>query len=232
MNQAVKFPSKLAGEPYPEAVGAISRARPAADSPKSLRTRARILEAAMRLFVEIGYHAATNARIAEAAGLTRGAMLYHFPDRDSLVEAVAPFIHAARVKLLHATVEETPGGADRIDYAIESYWKLLGEAPFVAFAELVSAARTDEALRARLAPAEAAFDRAELGEHLFDLVQGAEGPRFQASRDLARFMLEGLARARLSYDGEGRTERLLTVVKRAAHMLNRKSLDQELWPEG
>ena len=36
----------------------------------------------MRLFVEIGYQAATNARIAEAVGLTRGAMLYHFPDRD------------------------------------------------------------------------------------------------------------------------------------------------------
>lgn len=230
MNQAVKFPSKLVGEPYPEAVGAISRSRPAADSPKSLRTRARILDSAMRLFVEIGYHAATNARIAEASGLTRGAMLYHFPDRDSLVEAVVPFVQAARAKLLQTTVDEAPGGIDMIDHAIDSYWKLLGEPPFVAFAELESAARTDEALRRRLAPAEAAFDRAELGEHLFDLVQGAEGPRFQASRDLARFMLEGLARTRLSYDGEGRTERLLMVVKRAAHMLNRKSGD--LWPEG
>ena len=33
-------------------------------TPKSLRTRARILESAMQLFVEIGYHAATNAVIA------------------------------------------------------------------------------------------------------------------------------------------------------------------------
>ena len=232
MNQAAKFPAKLAAEPYPESVGAISRARPAADSPKSLRTRARILESAMRLFVEVGYHAATNARIAEASGLTRGAMLYHFPDRDSLVEAVVPFIQAARAKLLQATVDTAPNGVDRIDHAIDSYWRLLGEAPFVAFAELEGAARTDAALRQRLAPAEAAFDRAELGDHLFDLVQGAEGPRFQASRDLARFMLEGLSRARLHYDEEGRTERLLTVVKRAAHVLNRKSLDQDLWPEG
>ena len=232
MNQAVKSPSKLAGEPYPEAVGAISRARPAADSPKSLLTRARILDAAMRLFVDIGYHAATNARIAEAAGLTRGAMLYHFPDRDSLVEAVAPYIQAARMKMLQATVDAAPNGIDRIDHAIESYWKLLGEPPFVAFAELEGAARTDEVLRRRIAPAEAAFDRAEPGDHLFDLVQGAEGPRFQASRDLARFMLEGLARARLHYDAEGRTQRLLAVVKRAAHVLNRKNVDQDLWPEG
>jgi AcrR family transcriptional regulator len=231
MNQAVKFNRKPEPD-YPEGVLVSSRPRPAADSPKSLRTRARILDAAMRLFVEIGYHAATNARIAEAAGLTRGAMLYHFPDRDSLVEAVVPYIQSARAKLLQATVDVAPSGADRIDHAIESYWKLLAEPPFVAFAELEGAARTDAALRERLAPAEAAFDRADIGEHLFDLVQGAEGPRFQASRDLARFMLEGLSRARLSYDAGGRTERLLAVVKRAARMLNRKSSEQDLWPEG
>jgi AcrR family transcriptional regulator len=230
MNQAVKLTTRL--EPYPEAVGAISRPRPAADSPKSLRTRARILDSAQRLFVEIGYAAASNARIAEAAGLTRGAMLYHFPDRESLIEAVVPFIQSARAKLLQAAHDATPPGADRIDYAIDSYWRLLREPAFVAFAELEAAARTDKVLAVRLAPAAAAFDRADIGEHLIELVQGAEGPRFQASRDLARFMLEGLAHAQLSYDADGRSERLLTVVKRAAHILNRKGSSQDLWPEG
>ena len=37
---------------------------PARATPKSQRTRARILDAAMRLFAEMGYHAATNAVIA------------------------------------------------------------------------------------------------------------------------------------------------------------------------
>src|ERR1700722_130735 len=58
------------------------------DTPKSRRTRARILAAATRLFAEIGYHAAANALIAEAAGVTRGAMLYHFPRREGPLEAV------------------------------------------------------------------------------------------------------------------------------------------------
>src|SRR5580692_9914043 len=60
----------------------------AKDTAKSLRTRARILECATRLLVEIGNAAATNARVAEAAGLTRGAMLYHFPTREALIEAL------------------------------------------------------------------------------------------------------------------------------------------------
>ncbi len=41
----------------------------------------------LRLFAEVGYHAATNAMIADAANLTRGAMLYHFASREELVAA-------------------------------------------------------------------------------------------------------------------------------------------------
>jgi AcrR family transcriptional regulator len=230
MNQAVKVSSYLA-QPYVEGVPAAPSARPAPDSPKSRRTRARILRAAMGLFVEVGYHTATNARIAEAAGLTRGAMLYHFPDREALLEAVVPFIQSERARLLQEAVNQTPAGADRIDHAIDAYWRLLGEPAFVAFAELEFASRTDAMLRERLAPAEAAFDRADFSEHLLQMVQGAEGPRFQASRDLARFLLEGLAQARLTYDAERRTERLLAVVKRAAHALNRKGSSQDIWPD-
>ncbi|MFX8758807.1 hypothetical protein ABTM54_19475, partial [Acinetobacter baumannii] len=86
---------------------------------------------------------------------------------------------------------------------------------FVAFAELERAARTDPLVAARVAEAQAAFDRAEVGDHLFDLVQGGSGPRLQAGRDLARFMLEGLAQAKLAYDSEARVANLLAVVKRA-----------------
>jgi AcrR family transcriptional regulator len=183
----------------------------------------------MRLFAEQGYHPATNAVIAEAAGLTRGAMLYHFPTREALLEAAIPFIQAERARSFERVAKEMPNGADRTDHAIESYWRLLHEPAFVAFGELEAAARTDERLRARLRDAQAAFDRAQVGEHMFEMVQAGAGPRFQASRDLARFVLEGLARAHLAYDADGRTERLLNVVKRAARMLNRKGSLADLW---
>src|SRR4051812_48061695 len=116
MNQAAQRKPRYEPEIEVEEAPPAPKTRAAADSPKSLRTRARILDAAMRLFVDIGYHAATNARIAEAANLPRGAMLYHFPDRDSLVEAVVPFIQSARTRLLQAAVDEAPHGADRTDH--------------------------------------------------------------------------------------------------------------------
>ena len=211
---------------------ASARPRQAGDSPKSLRTRARILETAMRLFAEIGYHPAGNAIIAEAAGLTRGAMLYHFATREALLDAVIPYIQAARAALFEKAAVRTPVGVERVEHAIDSYWRLLHEIPFVAFSELESAARTDGPLRERLRGAQDAFDRNQVGEHLAELVQAGDAPRFQASRDLARFVLEGLSRAHLAYDADPRTERLLTVVKRAARMLNRKGSLADLWPEG
>jgi AcrR family transcriptional regulator len=205
---------------------------PAKATPKSLRTRARILDAAMRLFAEVGYPAATNALIAEAAKLTRGAMLYHFATREELVEAAIAHIELERAKLFEKAAATPPAsGVDAAEHAIDAYWALLRETPFVAFAELEAAARTDPMLRDRLADAQSAFDHAQVGARFGAIIQAGDDPRFQTSRDLGRFLLEGLAKGAMTYDEEARRERLLEVVKRAVRMLNRKGDIQELWSE-
>lgn len=201
------------------------------DTPKSRRTRTRILDEAMRLIAESGYGAATNAALADAAGITRGAMLYHFPTREALVEAVIAHIQTERSDQFRASAESLPTGGDVTEHAIETYWGLLRRPAFIAFAELETAARTDPVVAALIAPAQAEFDRAQIGDHFLKMLHAGAGPRFQASRDLARFMLEGLARANLTYDADERVERLLGVIKRATHMLNRKRGVGELWPD-
>jgi AcrR family transcriptional regulator len=210
-----------------------ARSYPAKGTPKSLRTRARILDAAMNLFVEVGYHAATNAVIADAAKLTRGAMLYHFATREELVEAAISHIELERARLFDRAASTPPGpGIDAAEHAIDVYWALLHEAPFLAFTELEAAARTDGMLRERLAAAQSAFDHAQVGgDRIGALVQAGADPRFQASRDLGRFLLEGLAHGSMTYDVEARRERLLAIVKRAVRMLNRKGDVQDLWED-
>jgi AcrR family transcriptional regulator len=201
------------------------------DTPKSRRTRARILDEAVRVIATLGYAATTNAAVAEAAGITRGAMLYHFPTRESLLEAAIEHIQAERAALFRSATENLPVGRDVTEHAIESYWDLLHTEPFVAFAELETAARTDALIAELLAPAQAEFDRAQIGDHFLKMLHAGAGPRFQASRDLARFMLEGMARANVTYDKDQRVERLLAVIKRATHMLNRKGGVTDIWPE-
>ena len=201
--------------------------RGAQDTPKSRRTRTRILDSAMRLIAQIGYLEATNARIAEAAGITRGAMLYHFPTREDLVAAVVGHIQTLRMQLMQQAGVERPAGADPTEHAIDAYWALLGAPPFVAIAELEAVARPDQMVRERLAPAQEQSDHSDMGDQ--PIVQGGAAARLQTSRDLARFLLEGLSRARLTFDDTGRTERLLGVIKRATYLLNHRGSDSELW---
>ena len=209
-----------------------ARTYPAKATPKSLRTRARILDAAMRLFAQVGYPSASNALIAEAAKLTRGAMLYHFASREELVAAAIAHIELERAKLFEKAAATPPAaGVDAAEQAIDAYWALLAEVPFVAFAELEAAARTDPMLRAQLAAAQSAFDHAQVGARFGAMIQAGDDPRFQTSRDLGRFLLEGLARGAMTYDVEARRQRLLEVVKRAVRMLNRKGDIHELWSE-
>lgn len=210
-----------------------ARTYPTKATPKSQRTRARILDAALRLFAQIGYHAASNAVIAGAAQLTRGAMLYHFATREELVEAAIAHIELRRARLLEqaASAPSVPG-EDAAEHAIDVYWSLLHEPPFLAFAELEAAARTDVMLSQRLEGARSAFDHAQLGGDRFGaMVQAGDDPRFQTSRDLGRFLLEGLAKGAMTYDEQARRDRLLAVIKRAVRMLNRRGGRDGLWED-
>lgn len=47
-----------------------------------------ILDAAMRVFVEKGYHAATVSSVAEAAGLAKGTLYIYFKSKDAMTTAI------------------------------------------------------------------------------------------------------------------------------------------------
>jgi hypothetical protein len=148
------------------------------------------------------------------------------------VKAAIAHIEVARARLFEEAAQASAQpGQDASEAAIDAYWALLHETPFVAFAELEAAARTDPMLRARLAAAQAGFDRAQVGDRFAGLAQAGADPRFQTSRDLGRFLLEGLARGAMTYDQSARRERLLAVVKRAVRMLNRKGAVLDLWSD-
>lgn len=51
-------------------------------------TENRILEKAMSLFIEKGYEQTTLQDIADAIGMTRGAIYHHFKDKAEMVDAV------------------------------------------------------------------------------------------------------------------------------------------------
>ncbi|UNO39488.1 ScbR family autoregulator-binding transcription factor [Streptomyces sp. MST-110588] len=55
---------------------------------RALRTRRAVLQAAAEVIGERGYGAATMAEIIQRAGVTKGALYFHFPSKDALARAV------------------------------------------------------------------------------------------------------------------------------------------------
>jgi len=62
----------------------------------STDTRRRVLESALRLFLEDGYEQTTIARIKDSSQVSNGALFHHFPSKEAIadalyVEAIASF---------------------------------------------------------------------------------------------------------------------------------------------
>ena len=62
---------------------------------KSASTRRLIIESAIKCFVDLGYSRTTTTEIAKRAGLSRGAMLHHFPSKVEIVKAAVDYMVAA-----------------------------------------------------------------------------------------------------------------------------------------
>ena len=63
--------------------------RPTKKDEQATRSRERLVEAATRLFAERGYRDTSVQAIAEAAGISRGSIFWHFGSKDGLLSAVA-----------------------------------------------------------------------------------------------------------------------------------------------
>ena len=78
-------------------------------------TRARILRAALEEFSERGYHATSVRELAERVGVTKTAVLYHFPGKADIVTALAePLLDD-----LETAMEKAAAAADPRAAAIE-----------------------------------------------------------------------------------------------------------------
>jgi AcrR family transcriptional regulator len=117
-------------------------------------TRRRVLDAAIEGLVASGYGALTTGRVADRAGVSRGALLQQYPTRERLVVAAVEYLFDRRVAELRAVAEALPGDADRTATALSLLWTQFSSPLFLGGLELWVAARTDAALREALLPFE------------------------------------------------------------------------------
>ena len=188
---------------------------------KSAATRNQIIEAAIRCFVDLGYARTTTTRIAQAAGLSRGAMLHHFPSKIDIVKAAVDELHAKRLKAFRKSISEAPpAGKGRVHQAVKAYWKHVRHHMFVAFFELSVAARTDPELEAILKPAQAAFDEEWVSTAREAFPEWQSDPEaFDLALYLSRYLLEGMSVSFLTHEETEREQHVLEYLEQILRKL-------------
>jgi AcrR family transcriptional regulator len=182
---------------------------------KSAATRTLIVEAAIKCFVDLGYSRTTTTAIAARAGLSRGAMLHHFPAKVDIVRAAVDYLHAKRLKAFRRAAQRSSSGGDRLRANLDAYWQHVRHPMFVAFFELVVAARTDPELAEILRPAQEAFEREwhRTAREVFTEWR-TEDATFDIALDLTRYVLEGMGIGFLVNKDTERDRRVIDYLER------------------
>nr|WP_255497183.1 MULTISPECIES: TetR/AcrR family transcriptional regulator [unclassified Mycolicibacterium] len=116
--------------------------------------RTRLLNATIECLVTFGYAGTTTPRIAEAAGVTRGAQVHHFRSKEDLVVAAVEHLAQQRIQ---AALRQSSGvwkNPDPVAAVLEFLWESHQGDMFVATIELWVAARTDDVLAREVARVE------------------------------------------------------------------------------
>jgi AcrR family transcriptional regulator len=158
---------------------------------KSAQTRARLIDATIRVLVRSGYSRTTTPQVAVEAGLSRGAMLHHFDNGISLIKATIIHLHERRLRAFRRAAERSALDHNAM---VRTYWRQIQKPAFIAFHELAVAARTNAELAAVLMPLQVEF------RERFNKLAVQLYPEWQASPELfaqamavSQATLEGMA---------------------------------------
>ena len=157
-------------------------------------TRARLLQATIDALIETGYAGATMAEVQHRTGLSRGAVLHHFPSKTEMFTAAINQIAETQIARLRYRTSTISPGPERTMVALRALADTFLFPDFLAALELWVGARTDSELHAAVVAHERTVGRAlrPVCAELFGR-ELAERPGFAAAIDLTLQVLRGLA---------------------------------------
>lgn len=180
----------------PDRTAAEPRRRTQAE--RRAATQTALLEATVDCLVDYGYVNTTTTRIAERAGVSRGAQVHHFPTKASLVAEAVRYLADRRTDQLSARLPELRSGDEGIGDMLDLLWEAHSGKVFDATLELWVAARTDDELRAHLVKLERDVTATmwELGRETLGV--RVNDPGFRDDMDLVLATIRGVALLRAS----------------------------------
>jgi AcrR family transcriptional regulator len=182
---------------------------------RSEETRARLLEATIDSLVAVGYARTSTAEIADRAGVSRTAWIYHYSTKAALVAAAVERLLERRRLALPELYEAFRRTADSPASAVELLAQSFEGPMFFAWLELAVASRTDEDLRAQLARLSLRFAET-LTADLRRLFPAISANFIFEHGDFALALMDGIFLTRILYADEERFRRMISTLARIA----------------
>jgi len=173
---------------------------------RSAETRQKLLDATIRSLVDFGYPATTGRRVAELAGVSRGAQTHHYPQVADLISDAVGHLAERRAEEFKHRANTLRGTKEQVAGLVDLLWEDYSGDLFKAVVKLWVAAADDPALSERLSPLERSL-RSTLRSTVRELVDDAGTPDSVTARlDLVVNTVRGLALAEAFEPGEGRSQ--------------------------
>ena len=192
---------------------------------RSEEMRTRLLEATIESLVAVGYARTSTAEIADRAGVSRTAWIYHYSTKAALVSAAVERLLELRHQAVPELTKGLPATRDSPASAIELLARSFEGPMFFAWLELAVASRTDEDLRAQMARLSLRFAET-LNEDLRRLFPAiTQNPIFEHG-DFALALMDGIFVTRILYADEERFRRMVTALAQIAERAQPSSDDK------
>ncbi|MFW5417704.1 TetR family transcriptional regulator [Nocardiopsis sp. CNT-189] len=91
--------------------------------------RAQLISATIGIVAARGHAGCSLQRIADAAGITKGAVIYHFASKDAVIRAAYESVIGALTGRVEAALARAAGPADAVDAYVESVIGHMAENP-------------------------------------------------------------------------------------------------------
>lgn len=174
---------------------------------KSANTCITIIEAAIQCILKYGYANTTTLRIAEEAGMSRGAMNHHFSNRLTVMQSAVTYLLEKRIKAFKRASTNLPAsGNNRVRTALMAYWKQSNNPLNIVLNEFTSAARTDKELASIVIPARRNFHKEWFTVAVEQFPEWKTDPtKFNIALHLTQNLLDGMSGNMLSGDLDDET---------------------------
>lgn len=156
--------------------------------------RRRLIEATVESLAQEGYAGSSLSSIVRRAGVSRGAQVHHYPNKQALLLDAAEELLKNNYRQIGEALLGMPEGGDKLQAVVDTVWQQFFEtAQFRAYCELLTAAQRDTALMTAMRT---------MVRRVFDLFSPASAHYFETRDSGTRsaelflqlgFLLSGLA---------------------------------------